>query len=118
MGLSNPDRASATSIYTHVSRLFIRRYAHALHVFLTLRVTIPPASISRSCWINIFSLMPVTRRRNSPNRAGVVREMPRMIGFHLPSDNGQRRFDAASVRSSPHRSPPLAASGAGLLTKR
>jgi hypothetical protein len=32
MGLSNPDRASATSIYTHVARLFIPRYPHALNV--------------------------------------------------------------------------------------
>jgi hypothetical protein len=33
MGSSNPDRASATSIYTHVARLFVPHYPHALHVF-------------------------------------------------------------------------------------
>jgi hypothetical protein len=37
MGLSNPDRASATSIYTHVARLSIPRYPHALHVLSAMR---------------------------------------------------------------------------------
>ena len=47
------------------------------------------------CWINIFSLMPVTRRRNSPNRRGSSERCHSTIGFHLPPTT-------ANAASMPH----------------
>jgi hypothetical protein len=63
MGLSNPDRASATSIYTHVARLFIPRYPHALHV---LSAGACPFSLSIQPAVRVHSALsiqpPSTRR--------------------------------------------------------
>ena len=44
MALSNPDRASATSIDTHGARLFIPRYPHAMHVLSAPRIACPVSS--------------------------------------------------------------------------
>jgi hypothetical protein len=53
MGLSNPDRASAASIYTHVARLFIPRYPHALHVRQRQSSSACPFSLARTQTVKV-----------------------------------------------------------------
>ena len=52
MGLSNPDRASATSIYTHVARLFIPPF----YPSLSLRIACPVSCSAQSWEIQIEKL--------------------------------------------------------------